>query len=122
MLAKNIQEQLAAMHPESTLKLTRLNQLSRETTDVELLDLCSSYIDTMLRDLPWQPPNPLTDREKTFLNFAEQFMMAVSAIEDQQVAALMKYASADEIYCFVNALYVVDMTLRLNLVIGRVLK
>jgi hypothetical protein len=121
MLAKDIQEQLASMHPESTLKITHLNQLARDTTDADLLNLCSSYIDTILRNLPWQPPHSLTEREQAYLTFAEQFTMAVSAIEDRQVAALMKFSSADEIYCFVNALYVVDMTLRLNLVVGRVL-
>ena len=41
---------------------------------------------------------------------------------DQQVARLQNYASADEIYAFVNALYIADMTRRLDLVAGRMLR
>ena len=42
-------------------------------------------------------------------------------MSDTQVARLQEFASADEVYAFVNALYVSEMAKRLELVALRVL-
>ena len=56
-----------------------------------------------------------------FIAFTEQFATSVSTLTDAQVARLLESASEDEVYGFVNALYVLDMSRRLDLVVGRIL-
>jgi hypothetical protein len=63
----------------------------------------------------------LTEKEHAFIAFTEQFTSSVSTMSDEQVEGLLQFASADEVYAFVNAIYVTDMSLRLELVAGRVL-
>ncbi|ARN75821.1 hypothetical protein [Oceanicoccus sagamiensis] len=63
----------------------------------------------------------MSAKEQAFIAFTEQFIVSVGTMTDEQVQRLLAFASADEVYAFVNALYVTDMSRRLELVAGRVL-
>lgn len=121
MLSQTLQQRLTTLHPEGSSALTRLSELAPASTDPALLDLCGSMVDALLDNRTWQPPHALTPREQAFTAFTEQFVTAVSGTTDQQVQRLLEFASDDEVYNFVNALYVVDMTRRLERVAGRLL-
>ena len=122
MLSEQVRSRLQELHPDIAIQLDTIIELAPESTDPQLLALCSSYVDAALRLENWTPPSAgLSDKEQTFIEFTEQFTASVSTMSDQQVARLQNYASADEIYAFVNALYIADMTRRLDLVAGRML-
>jgi hypothetical protein len=114
-------KRLASLHPEGAAQLARINQLVLEATDPALLELCAGCIDSLLQDNAWVPPHHLTSRQQAFIAFTEQFATSVSTLTDAQVARLLESASEDEVYGFVNALYVLDMSRRLDLVVGRIL-
>jgi len=121
MLSEPVKQRLATLHPEGTAELQRINQLALEAAEPTLLKLCTELIDALLQDRSPTLPQTLSPRDKAFLAFTEQFVTAVSAVSDEQVAELLRFATEDEVYSFVNALYVTDMTRRLDLVAGRVL-
>lgn len=122
MLSQQVQSRLQELHPDIATRLDTIIGLAPESTDPQLLALCSSYVDAALRNEDWTPPSAgLSDKEQAFIQFTEQFTASVSTMSDQQVASLQNFASADEIYAFVNALYVADMTRRLDLVAGRMM-
>ncbi len=121
MLSESIHQRIAALHPDTGAQLSRLGTLAQQATDPALLDLCLEMIDALLQDRSPALPPSLTERERAFLDFTEQFVVSVSTMSDTQVKKLLYYASEDEVYNFVNALYVIDMTRRLDLVAGRLL-
>jgi hypothetical protein len=121
MISEPVRARLSSLHPEGAVQLARINQLAFEATDPALLDLCAGYIDSLLQDQSWVPPHSLTPREQAFVAFTEQFVTSVSTLADTQVERLLEFASEDEVYGFVNALYVLDMSRRLDLVVGRLL-
>ena len=121
MISEPVRKRLALLHPEGSEQLARINQLALEATEPELLELCAGCIDSLLQDKSWVPPHPLTPRQQAFIAFSEQFATSVSTLPDAQVARLLEFASEDEVYGFVNALYVVDMSRRLDVVVGRIL-
>jgi hypothetical protein len=121
VISEPVMKRLASLHPEGAAQLARINQLVLEATDPALLELCAGCIDSLLQDNAWVPPHPLTSRQQAFIAFTEQFATSVSTLTDAQVARLLESASEDEVYGFVNALYVLDMSRRLDLVVGRIL-
>ena len=91
--------------------------MSLEVTDPALLDLCSGYMEAAMRCRDWHPPGEgLTERERAFLDFTEQFVTSVSTLGEDAVTRLLDFATADEVYAFVHAMYVRDMTLRMQIV------
>ena len=112
---------LEELQPETTAELCNVTRLAPEATDAQLLELCAGYIDAALLLQVWNPPHALTDREQAFIAFTEQFVSSVSTMSDAHVARLQQFASADEVYAFVSALYVTDMHRRLEIVAGRML-
>ncbi|WP_167854797.1 hypothetical protein [Mangrovimicrobium sediminis] len=112
---------LGADHPAPLAALDALMVEARATLDDELLALCTACIESILTDHSWQPPRALTPREQAFLAATEQFVTSVSTLEDDQVARLREFESADTIYKFFCALYAIDMHYRLQLVMPRVL-
>lgn len=121
MISEPVRKRLASLHPEGSQQLARINQLALEATDPYLLELCTGCIDSLLHDISWVPPHPLTPQQQAFITFTEQFAISVSTLADADVSRLLEFASEDEVYSFVNALYVVDMSRRLDLVVGRIL-
>lgn len=123
MLSPDVLGRLQSLHPAIASQLEEIVRLAPESADLQLLDLCSSYVDAALQQQDWTPPGgEMTEKESAFIAFTEQFVSSVSTMSDEQVSRLQEYASADEIYAFVNALYVADMVRRLNLVTQRVLQ
>ncbi len=122
MLSTDTFTRLEKLQPAITAQLHNVMQLTTEATDENLLQLCASYIDAALRNQNWKPPERvLTEKEHAFIAFTEQFTSSVSTMSDEQVENLLQFATADEVYAFINAIYVTDMSLRLELVAGRVL-
>jgi len=117
MLSAGLAANLKQLHPDIFAELDNIVGLSQQVTDPELLALCSSYIEAALLCLEWQPPaRGLSDKEHAFIAFTEQFAMSVSTMSRGQVERLLDFASPDEVYAFVHALYVNDMRLRLEIV------
>ena len=122
MLSAEVSARLEELHPSISSELNNIGSVATEVVDKQLLALCSGYIDAALCQRDWVPPNGgLTDKEHAFIAFTEQFTTSVSTMTNEQVDKLLEYASADEVYNFASALYVVDMTRRLDLVVGKVL-
>ncbi len=117
MLSTDVSDRLEALAPEPAAELRRSSALAQAATDPALLALCRDYIDAALHCRDWQPPEGgLTDRERAFIDFTEQFVTSVSSMDSAQVDRLREFASADEVYAFTHALYVTDMSLRLDMV------
>jgi hypothetical protein len=122
MLSAEVSARLEVLHPSISSELNNMAGVATDVVDPRLLALCASYIDAALCQRDWTPPaNGLTAKERAFIAFTEQFTTSVSTMTDEQVDKLLEYASADEVYNFASALYVVDMTRRLDLVAGKVL-
>lgn len=121
MISEPVKQRLSLLHPEGAAHLVSINQLAWQAVDPALLELCSSYIDSVLQDTLWVPPHVLSEREKAFVAFTEQFVTSVSTLTDEQVTRLLQFSGEDEVYSFINALYVLDMTRRVELVAGRLL-
>jgi hypothetical protein len=122
MLSTDTFTRLENLQPAITAKLRKVIQLTTEAAEPNLLKLCRTYIDAALRNQNWNPPErDLTEKEQAFIDFTEQFTSSVGTMSDEQVEILLRFGSADEVYSFVNAIYVTDMSLRLELVARRVL-
>ena len=122
MLSTNVFSQLETLQPNIASKLSFMIGLAQKSADTQLLELCKSYIDAALRHQQWrQPERPLTEKEQAFTAFTEQFVSSVGTMSDETIERLLQYSSADEVYSFVNAIYVTDLSCRLELVLGRVL-
>jgi alkylhydroperoxidase family enzyme len=66
--------------------------------------------------------SPLFDaRERAYLEFTEQFVMSVRHVDDAQIAALCAYDTPTDVCAFVAALYVLELTQRIDLVSHAVL-
>ena len=97
MLSPAIATRLTALQPNSSNELQNIIGLAQQSTDPELLALCTSYIEAALRCIDWQPPAAgLTARERAFIDFTEQFVSSVGTMEDDQVTRLLDFATADE--------------------------
>ena len=116
-----VHQRLAELHPEAAADLARMQELAYETFDPGVLALCRDYLGALLESRPWDRPPGLSAREQAFLDLTEQFVTAVSAVTDEQVERLLQHASAEEVYAFFNALYVVEMSHRLQRVVSEVL-
>ncbi len=122
MLSPAMAKQLAALQPTSSAELQSIVDLAQQSTDPEMLALCASYIEAALRCTDWQPPAAgVTDKQRAFIDFTEQFVSSVSTMTGDQVTRLLDFATADEVYAFVHAIYIADMALRLEIVGGEVL-
>ena len=117
MLSPAVANRIAALQPDSAAELRNIIDLAHQATDTELLAMCSGYIEAALRCLDWHPSAAgLTKKERAFIAFTEQFVSSVGTMSEGQVAVLLEFATADEVYAFVHAIYVADMTLRLDIV------
>ncbi|WP_157114442.1 hypothetical protein [Halioglobus japonicus] len=50
------------------------------------------------------------------IQLTEQFVMSVSTLEAASIEALLPFFRADEVYALVHALYLMDMSLRFDMV------
>ena len=134
---------LSRLQPEATASLTQMKQSAWQATDPELLELCRCLIVAMLEE---KAPQPLTDSvvpglaadkiaalnnwatadifsplERAALAYAEQFVISVSAVSEEQVESLRTHLGDEKTYAFAAAVYVIEMTERLRIVSGVVL-
>jgi len=115
-------ERLNRLLPELGEEAVKLEQTAWEVVDQDLLLLCRERVMAMLSGEGGEDPEELSARERAYLDFTEQFVFSVSSISDAQVDALLEHSSADEVNAFVYCLYVVEMTERVNIVAGKVLR
>lgn len=115
-------ERVRELHPDGAAQLAHLNTVASGVTDPELLELCLTCADTMLRGAPYDLPSGLAARELSAIDFTEQFVTSVGDVSDEQVQALLEHLSPEELYGFIGALYVREMTRRVELVAAQVLR
>jgi alkylhydroperoxidase family enzyme len=115
-------ERLEELQPESTAQLRRAREAARaEVADPELLELCMGRIDAMLSGTAWSEPEDLSERERAYLDFAEQFSLSVGDVTEAQVEGLLAHDSDEDVCRFVGALYPLEMSRRVELVAAEVL-
>lgn len=114
-------ERLARLQPETAAERERTERVVRELADPELLSRCEARIDALLTGGDLADDPAWTARDHAFVAFTDQFVFSVGHVTDEQVAALLEHETAERVYAFVNALYVIDLTHRLELVAGEVL-
>ncbi len=116
-------ERLAELQPESTAQLRRAREAGRaELADPELLEFCMGRIDAMLGGDAWSEPEELSERERAYLDFAEQFSLSVGDVSEAQIDALLAHDSDEDVCRFVGALYPLEMSRRVELVAAEVLR
>ena len=131
-------ERLARLGPASVEELTRLRAAALSATDPARLELSRHLLAARLgaRDALAEPratagepaaaraaaveewtTSALFDAEdRAFLAFTEQFSTSVAHVSDDEVRALLEYASEQEVFDFVVALYVIEMEMRVSIV------
>jgi alkylhydroperoxidase family enzyme len=116
-------ERLEELQPDSAAQLRRAREAGRaEVADAELLELCMGRIDAMLSGGEWSEPGELGERERAYLDFAEQFSLSVGDIPEAQVEALLAFDSDEDVCRFVGALYPLELSRRVELVASEVLR
>ncbi len=105
--------------PELLTALTDVHLAARAAVDAELLDVCEARIATLLGMDAIEPSGKPTDAQLACLAFTDQFVIDVSAMTDELVAAVAAKLGADGLVNFVNALLVVEQRLRAQLMFGR---
>ena len=121
MLTLDIKGKIGKYHPDAVKQLEIVYRMAEDSIEPALLDLCGSYIDAALEEKAWQPPYELSGREKAFIDVTEQFVSSVSTMNNEQIQALLEFSPANDIYLFINSLYVIEMTKRMSLVADKVL-
>ncbi|MEM1175078.1 MAG: hypothetical protein AAGA33_00145 [Pseudomonadota bacterium] len=109
---------LQALHPEALQELDNLaDTIDTTGLDPALLALCQAFFSSSLRGETWSSDRDLSDLESDCLAVCEQFMVSVSSMTDEQVAALGRHLSADDLYNLMYAIYLIEMSERLNLML-----
>ena len=107
---------LMRLQPEAAAKLAQVEQAIDDTAlDPALLALAGAFIEASLRGDDWQGPAEPTDLERACLAFCDQFVASVANVTDEQVDALRAHLSPDSVYLFSNAVYLIDLSKRLEL-------
>ena len=116
-------ERLEAYHPEAAGEIANLEAVLDATSlDRDLLTLCADYFETTLAGRAWQPPAALGELEKACIEVCEQFAVSVSDMRDEHIEPLRRHLSADDIYNLMSAIYLIEMSRRLDLTLERVLQ
>ncbi|CAN5272872.1 hypothetical protein BH09ACT6_BH09ACT6_23330 [soil metagenome] len=77
--------------------------------------------DTIDELATWWRSDTFTAREKARLAYTEQFVVSVSSMGDEEIAALLEGDDYRAVYDFTMAIYVLDMTTRVSLMTRAVL-
>lgn len=107
------------------------------SVDVELLTLCRQRMAMLRRHEPtlssmsaadlatlrrW-PTSPVFDeRQRAALEFTEQYLLDVAALDDAQVGALREHLGEQGLVDFVNALLVIEQRMALELFLAGALR
>ncbi|WP_162794590.1 carboxymuconolactone decarboxylase family protein [Nocardioides houyundeii] len=127
-----------ARAPELVAELLSLNEVAQTTCSGPEMALCQLRMRQMHGAGPgeaapegvspdqaaalsqWWDSDLFSDHERACLSLTEQFVLAVSSVTQADIDALKPTWSDDQIYDFVMALYVADMSSRASLVLGSV--
>ena len=135
---------LRKLHPEGALALEHMNLIARDAIDSELLELCRLRVLAMLgcpEPEPSVAPEPrwhiessklaelsqwdrsgrFSSAERAHLAITEQFVTSVRDVADGDVAALLEHRTPEDVHSFISALYVVEMTQRLEMALSAVM-
>lgn len=118
------EKRLAAIgeaQPEAGAALLRLREAAWQSTDEQLLEICGRRATEMLNG------HEITDveaspREQAYLDFTEQFVTSVSSVSNEDVARLLEHDSDDAVFAFAGALYALEMSERVAIVSGEILR
>ena len=122
LVTPETRERLETHHPEALREIENLERVLDETTiDAGLLTLCGDYFEATIRNKEWLPPEELSDLEATCLDVCEQFTLSVADVRDEQIAALRLHLSTDDVYNLMHAIYLIEMSKRLDLTMERAL-
>ncbi len=114
---------LESLHPEVATEIANLERvLDDSSLDPNLLTLVGDYFDTALREESWTPPDSLGELEADCLAVCEQFMVSVSDLNESQMAALARHLGPDDLYNLMYAIYLIEMSKRLDLTLERTLQ
>jgi alkylhydroperoxidase family enzyme len=105
-------ERLSELHPEGAAALAHMIEEAWKAIDPAVLARCRRRIRELLGV---EEPVP-HDEPDAHLALTEQFVRSVSGVTDAQIEALRRLGDDASVYAFVAALYVVDMSERLDLV------
>ena len=122
LVSDSTRQVLSTEHAEAAGAIANLEQVLDETPlDGNLLAVCSDYFEHALRGEPWEPVETITGAQAAVLEVCEQFMVSVSGIRPEQIAALEQYFDADTVYNLMSAIYLIEMSKRLDVTLERVL-
>jgi len=116
-------ERFEQLQPDSAARLRQAREAARaEVPDAELLGICLGRMEAMLVREPWEEPAGLTERQRAYLELAEQFSLSVGDVSTAQVEALLAHDSEEDVCRFVGALYPLEMSRRIEIVGEAVLR
>ncbi len=123
MISKDSLQHIEELHAPIAKQLKTLISVAEDQIDPDLLRLTVERVDAeLLLKSRETDSHLLTGKEKAWAEFADQFVISVSAINDSHVKAISGDMTADEMYVLAHALYVIDMSRRLDMVLEKVLK
>lgn len=124
---------VTALAPEVFAALADIGAELDDALPTELVELCRARMAMLLgaavldssaaherrAALAAWPTSPLfSGRDRACLALAEQFVMDVTRVEQQQVDQLLAYLTPQQTLAFVTALWLEEAMLRLRLVLG----
>jgi alkylhydroperoxidase family enzyme len=133
-----INQRLRDLQPGAMAELAHANAAAREAADPVLLELCRCVVVLMLNEgagsravraaVPdldpqqlaalenWESADVFSPLERAALGFTQQFVLSVSAMSTEQVEALRTHLDDAAVYAFAAAIYLIEMTERLEMV------
>lgn len=104
-----------AAQPETATALEHMKTTAGGATDPALLELCRRRLAALLDGGEDVADDGLTDRERAFLAFTDQFVFSVASVAGRDVDALLAYEAPVDVYQFTCALYTLEMSLRIEI-------
>lgn len=112
---------IAALLPEVAASRREMEEVARRRVEPGLLDLAERVIEMNLTGTVGVDFGRLDDRSRAFARLAEQFVVSVADIDDAHIVDTLRYESAESVYDFICALYVIESARRVDLVAAVVL-
>jgi hypothetical protein len=104
------------MNAEAQAALERMVDEAWKATDPNVLARCRHRIRELFGV---ENPAPRDDNDP-YLELTDQFVRSVSGVTNEQIEALRRLGDDESVFAFVAALYVVDMSERLDLVLATI--
>lgn len=117
----NFPGELSFLQPDTSAAYQRTIDTVLPFTDERLLALCREQLRAAQQRMIAEPPTDCSEYERGALRLADQFAVNVDGISEGDVAVLGQEAGEESVNALVNAIYLLDMTLRLEAVVPVVL-